>query len=841
MLLLRSCNEFEKISLPAPPSVRVNDPVIRAVRRFLPLFCVFQFGLIGGTQEGPSATDSATIEHLLKRGQELEKAAQYESALAVLDQITRRETSDANQLSKAKALVLRGICEIHLFHYRAALTSLQSARDLSIRLHDETVAGAAAANVSVVFAQLGDFALAEKHARQSVDLLARSTRRDSLALAFLNCANIEWDNGAREDGEKSYRKGIAVAQNAGLRDTEAKLWDNFGTSLLLTGETSKAKEALDNAQRLELETNDWAVLAVTEEHQAELELKMGHYESALRRIDRAFSLPSAYFKTSPQYYPLHIRGLILRKLGRSSEALVQLRRAVDSAGQWRKFALPGDGTSTRTVAYLHDVYHDYSELAAEIAIQRHDNHLAREALGVLAENRAASLREQIAASLGREFRLPPDYYQLISEIQKLQSTVTLSESTSTEESKLRSLRLDLRILDNSMGLERASLSQGLQKISRSASISAIQQKLGSTEALLAFGLGNNESFLWALTRDHIELCKLPAEEVLGRQASAFSDAVRTGRNTSAPGKSLSKELFSKLDSDVVQKPNWLIVADGVLLEGIPWAALPENLPAPQTSPLIARHTLRLLPSELLLLRTETNPASSRFIGVADPIYSIADRRSMQRGEPHFSAGQLGEGLFSLSQLPGSHKEVRRAAMLSGMSDSELLIGTRASGVTLLAALRKKPQILHFAVHVVSPQGHPEQAALALSLTKDNIPELLTPEAVPEYHVPGALVVLDGCTSDAGERIPSAGLIGLSRAWLVAGASAVIVSTWPMPESSGRLFDSFYTHFSSLGTIKSLSQRTASALQAAQRDLDHDTGHPANSAAVWAGYSIISIQ
>jgi CHAT domain-containing protein len=188
-------------------------------------------------------------------------------------------------------------------------------------------------------------------------------------------------------------------------------------------------------------------------------------------------------------------------------------------------------------------------------------------------------------------------------------------------------------------------------------------------------------------------------------------------------------------------------------------------------------------------------------------------------------------------LPGSKREIQAAARYSGLTQSDLLLGPDANLASLTASLSQHPSIIHFAVHVVSPPGHPEQAALALSLGPDNIPELLTREKIASLRVPGSLIVLSGCSSGQGQPVPSAGLIGLSRAWLLAGASAVVVSNWPTPDDSGQFFTSFYSYLADAGS-GSLAKRAASALQKAQLQTQQRGGY-GGAPAFWAAYSIVS--
>ncbi len=736
-----------------------------------------------------------------------------------------------------------GNLQLRQFQYSAARDSFDRALEAAEQAKNNTLAGGATANLSTIYAQLGDFALAEQKARQSVNLLRTSSDHEFLVQALLALASVEILQGKTAEGKQSSQEAINAADKAGLTPLEGTAWDYRGICLLRQSalssnkdEFAEAEAALNKAYSIRHSISDKDGLAISDEHLAELELQKAKpdYGKALGLINEAFALPSSTFKATPQYYPLHIRALILQKQCRTAEALLEFRKAVNAADEWRRGALPGDATNTSTVVLLHDVYHDFALLAADESLRQHDAALGREALEVLAENRAASLREQLAAVFSRNLKLPPRYFELLSQLQAAQAGVTLGDDNNKERAKLTRIRLELSDLRNKIGITPENFSDRNEKKAHKNSLRDIQATLTSDEVLLSFCLGKNESFVWAVTGDEVQLAKLSAENEIKTRAVAFTDAVRHGRDSSAPGRRLSETLFQQLSPRVWQRRQWLIAGDGALLDGVPFSNLPD-LSSPVNRFLMASHRLRFLPSELLLLAPKTKAPEQMFVGVADPIYNSADaRRSRTTGL--IPAKETRESV-ALARLPGSDREVRSSAKLSGMPEVQILTGGEATGGVLHAALARSPEILHFAVHVVSPPGQPEEAALALSLTESDVPELLTPEVVATYRVPGSLVVLSGCSSEQGKNLPSAGLIGLSRAWLMAGAAAVVVSAWPTPDDSGQFFAAFYRHFAILKT-GTLAQRAGVALQQAQEDVQRGGGYR-SSPSFWAAYSIIS--
>jgi tetratricopeptide (TPR) repeat protein len=789
------------------------------------------------TQREPNSIDAAIADGIAQRdaGHSSEAVRQFDRAVVLSRQQrdTQRET---------RSLILLAGAHVRVFDYRSALARAHTALGLAQQAKNYVLAGAASGYITTIYMQVGDFASAEQQVSRTIDLLERAPNKDArtrefLVKALVIRASICLLQGKSAEGEKSSQTALGLAHQSGDPALEALAWHGLATAFLRQDRVSAAERAFAKEYSLRQVMHDEDGLADTKEHLAELELKKPSPDcsKALRLIDEAFAASSPTFKANAQYYPINIRAKILLKCGRKLEALSEFRRAVNSANEWRRGALPGDTTSTQTVAALHEVYADFAELAAELALERHDSKLLREGLEVLAENRAASLREQLTSALGRQFQLPESYFGKLSELQLVQAHVTLGRNTDEDRQNLARIHAELGELENQIGLKPdKNILQGEKNLRRN-SLRDIQNRLSSTQVLLSFCLGKEKSFLWAVTGTEVSVYQLDSESAITAKATRWTAATRSRRAPADTGADLSQVLFGQLAPRFFEKPEWLIVGDGSLLNGVPFSSLPD-MSHPNTK-LVANHTLRFLPSELLLLvRGRESPALS-FIGVADPIYNLADSRLARTKAPESSEDGA---TISLARLVGSEKEIRTAAMLSRMSDEQLLVGTRATIQNLRKSLDRSPEILHFAVHVVSPSGQAQEAALALSL-KNGIPELLTSETIATYHLPGSLVVMSGCFSEQGKTLPSAGLVGLSRAWLLAGADAVLVSAWPTPDDSGRFFSEFYRHLQA--SIESrpavpLANRAAIALQQAQLDMQRNNDY-SSSPSFWAAYSIIS--
>ncbi len=178
----------------------------------------------------------------------------------------------------------------------------------------------------------------------------------------------------------------------------------------------------------------------------------------------------------------------------------------------------------------------------------------------------------------------------------------------------------------------------------------------------------------------------------------------------------------------------------------------------------------------------------------------------------------------------------------------LLEGAEASRGRLTEELRRNPAVIHFATHFVASaenalylvsegsQARSQAGAIgliALSLNQAGETELLTAPEIAQWQVRAELVTLSGCHSAAGAALPGAGLMGLTRAWLAAGARSVVGSLWDTPDDSGELFAAFYRNLSGRRPAD-----PALALDAAQREMIRTGGRLAQPR-YWSAYFVVA--
>jgi CHAT domain-containing protein len=404
--------------------------------------------------------------------------------------------------------------------------------------------------------------------------------------------------------------------------------------------------------------------------------------------------------------------------------------------------------------------------------------------------------------------------------------------------------------------------------------------------LLEYSLGEERSYVFAVTQDSIHVYTLPKHTEIERIAKRlYSLITARNRRTKGEGEQSREMRIARADQEYgpvaaalgnillmpvaaqLNHKRLLIVAEGVLLY-VPFAALPSpQVRGSQTpDPLIASHEIVNLPSASILsvLRREAaarRPPSQEVAILADPVFDRADRRVqhieqnkvVQDGlSPANDAaalesdgsidsltrsavdlGLIREGQLHLARLPFTRREAEDIWSVVPPDRSRKALDFEASRDMALGGDLARYRIVHFATHALVDEQHPELSGLVLSLVdrkgapQDGFVDL---QDIYNLNLGADLVVLSACETALGKQVDGEGMIGLSRGFMYAGASRVVGSLWNVTDFvTAQLMTRFYRSMEQERTTP------AQALRRAQLDLLRQKHWSAPY--YWAGFAL----
>ena len=154
--------------------------------------------------------------------------------------------------------------------------------------------------------------------------------------------------------------------------------------------------------------------------------------------------------------------------------------------------------------------------------------------------------------------------------------------------------------------------------------------------------------------------------------------------------------------------------------------------------------------------------------------------------------------LNLDRLVFSREEVLRIAHVFGVSPTSdhINLRDRATVQRLRELDLSQYRILHFAAHgILSDEvTRSSQPALVLSQGGNDSTNLLQFSDILRMKLDADLVVLSACETGLGTLREGEGIVGLTRAFIYAGAASTVVSLWKVEDQSTSLFmERFYQH------------------------------------------------
>jgi len=706
-------------------------------------------------------------------------------------------------------------------HYRSALSPLLEARRLAKSIGDRLDLGGADLSISSLYLQMWDVDSAISMSEEGLAASASLNKPYYRHLFLLQLGSLDQMGDGRRAVEL-FQKGIEAAREQGDAPQEARGWDLLGEQWMRRRQFSDSERAMDEAFRIRI-LRCPAEVPFSYARLGALKLAQGEWPNAARLTNLAIAAGRRVQSTFPEYLLRHQRGRIRLAQGDVGGAIEDFRAAVEQAAHWQEEVLPASSILTATNSELQKgIFDSFIETAAHEAIETGNPALAREAFETLEWNRAQSLRETVGlASFWRE-KLPAEYQNTLEQGRAEQQRMLRTGLPSDRRDRIK---LKLTEMEAEAGV-RFHLNQN-ENFPPQTSLIHLQQGLSESELLLSFYFGSEESYVWALTRQSLNLYALaPASQIRAEIEQFRKDVLEGSVDGRPPGGKLYLELFGQLTRDESGRRDWLLSLDDLLFEAPLAAATTET--DGQFRYVAEMHSLKVVPGALWLNGGTGKPEGNGwFLGVGDPIYNAADSRWQMAGAPPFRAWFARASTDGLNRLVASRSEVESSAKSWGGSHV-ILIGTNARRDPFLALAGRAPSVIHLATHVLTPGQERGQALIAFGLEAGGGSGYLTTTDIAMLSVPGAIVTMTGCETGGGEALAGAGLLGLTRAWQIAGARAVISTLWPVKDSKGDIFASFY---------RNLHHTTpAEALRRSQVEMIR-SGTWRAEPRYWAGYQV----
>ncbi|MGI8504960.1 MAG: tetratricopeptide repeat protein, partial [Hassallia sp.] len=462
-------------------------------------------------------------------------------------------------------------------------------------------------------------------------------------------------------------RALELSRQHNLKGAENDTLLNLSAAYKDVGNYEKALDYSKQSLLLSQKLRDLPSLATTYKVQGIIYTSMKQPQQAIEAYNQQLKLAKQIGDTSNQTFPLYKIAVIERDRGNFNQAKTHIETLIGIVENTRSKVNSQDLRSSY-FATVQDYYKFYIDLLMQLHKKDPSKGYNAEALHISERSRARSLIELVTEARAN-IRKGVDPKLLVEE-KRLQQLIDargklLQDSSGKPETETAKLKKEVSdILSQQKELQTkirtSSPKYAALQYPEPLKLSQIQQQLDKDTLLLEYSLGEEHSYLWAVTPNSIDTYELPKREEIEKVVTEFRETLikcqklgicnqfspeekaQALKNTALSASKLSKIILAPVADKLGQK-RLVIVADGAL-QTIPFAALNDvetgqrNVSTKRAisntevyQPLIVNHEIVNLPS-VTTIATQRQELKGRKTApktlaiLADPVFEADDIR-----------------------------------------------------------------------------------------------------------------------------------------------------------------------------------------------------------------------
>jgi CHAT domain-containing protein len=281
----------------------------------------------------------------------------------------------------------------------------------------------------------------------------------------------------------------------------------------------------------------------------------------------------------------------------------------------------------------------------------------------------------------------------------------------------------------------------------------------------------NDSYLWVITPAKTSYFKLPPASEIDPVVGSYRKALLGMRDAQDDGSAAGKKLYAMLvepAKKLIPPGSRVIVLPAESLYGLNFETL--IVPDPQPHFWIEDVTVTTGSSLTMLAASAAQPPPKN-----KSLFLVGDTKPPN---PPFAP------------LPQAAEEMKQVRKYFPGAQTRVLEGGSATPTAFLNSNPEQFSYLHFVTHGTASHTRPLESAVILS-QEGNSYKLYARDIV-QHRLNANLVTISACNGSGTRAYSGEGLVGLSWAFLRAGAHNVIGALWEVSDASTpQLMDAFY--------------------------------------------------